>query len=183
MIIRGSLISGCGHIFHDCSKETIISTSLFPEVAVQVKWSDRPCDGASESGYSAPVMSSLVDSASLGGGGGAAGESDLPGNVIIGGKFKMTNHRLTGLPGSAGQQRDELKTQFMTREGLYKLMTLSEYSRPNRYVGWLFRVSWVDLTSCFLGDRLTQGINIIIPIYLCLSTSQPNLEPYNRVKK
>ena len=41
-----------------------------------------------------------------------------------------------GLPGSAGAsmgQRDELKTQFMTREGLYKLMTLSEYSRPNRY--------------------------------------------------
>ena len=31
-------------------------------------------------------------------------------------------------------QRDELKTQFMTREGLYKLMTLSEYSRPNRCV-------------------------------------------------
>ena len=33
-------------------------------------------------------------------------------------------------------QRDELKTQFMTREGLYKLMTLSEYSRPNRCVLW-----------------------------------------------
>ena len=33
-------------------------------------------------------------------------------------------------------QRDELKTQFMTREGLYKLMTLSEYSRPNRFVLW-----------------------------------------------
>jgi len=27
---------------------------------------------------------------------------------------------------------DELKTQFMTREGTYRLMTLSEYSRPNR---------------------------------------------------
>ena len=33
----------------------------------------------------------------------------------------------------SGGGRDELKTQFMTREGLYKLMTLSEYSRPNRY--------------------------------------------------
>lgn len=28
--------------------------------------------------------------------------------------------------------KDDLKTQFITREGIYKLMTLSEYSRPNR---------------------------------------------------
>jgi len=28
--------------------------------------------------------------------------------------------------------RDELKTQFMTREGTYHLMTLAEYTRPNR---------------------------------------------------
>ena len=28
--------------------------------------------------------------------------------------------------------RDELKTQFITREGTYHLMTLAEYSRPNR---------------------------------------------------
>ena len=28
--------------------------------------------------------------------------------------------------------RDELKTQFLTREGTYHLMTLAEYSRPNR---------------------------------------------------
>lgn len=32
----------------------------------------------------------------------------------------------------AGGGRDELKTQFMTREGTYHLMTLAEYSRPNR---------------------------------------------------
>lgn len=31
-----------------------------------------------------------------------------------------------------GGGRDELKTQFMTREGTYHLMTLAEYSRPNR---------------------------------------------------
>lgn len=31
-----------------------------------------------------------------------------------------------------GGSDDELKTQFMTREGTYRLMTLSEYSRPNR---------------------------------------------------
>lgn len=28
--------------------------------------------------------------------------------------------------------KDDLKTQFVTREGTYRLMTLSEYSRPNR---------------------------------------------------
>lgn len=28
--------------------------------------------------------------------------------------------------------KDDLKTQFETREGTYRLMTLSEYSRPNR---------------------------------------------------
>ena len=33
---------------------------------------------------------------------------------------------------SSSSRMDELKTQFMTREGLYRLMTLSEYSRPNR---------------------------------------------------
>ena len=29
-------------------------------------------------------------------------------------------------------QREELKTQFMTREGTYHLMALAEYTRPNR---------------------------------------------------
>ncbi len=33
---------------------------------------------------------------------------------------------------SEGGGKDDPKTQFMTREGTYKLMTLSEYSRPNR---------------------------------------------------
>lgn len=33
-------------------------------------------------------------------------------------------------PDSGG--KDEVKTQFVTREGTYRLMTLSEYSRPNR---------------------------------------------------
>ncbi len=31
-----------------------------------------------------------------------------------------------------GQAEQEVKTQFMTREGLYKMMPLSEYTRPNR---------------------------------------------------
>ena len=29
-------------------------------------------------------------------------------------------------------QREELKTQFLTREGTYHLMALAEYTRPNR---------------------------------------------------
>ena len=35
-------------------------------------------------------------------------------------------------PGGSLGPKDELKTQFMTREGTYQLMTLAEYSRPNR---------------------------------------------------
>lgn len=31
-----------------------------------------------------------------------------------------------------GMAKDDLKTQFVTREGTYRLMALSEYSRPNR---------------------------------------------------
>ncbi|XP_058128699.1 WD repeat-containing protein 20 [Anopheles ziemanni] len=49
--------------------------------------------------------------------------------------------------------KDDLKTQFVTREGEYRLMTLSEYSRPNR-VGYQnnqsspqVRVSIVSLPS------------------------------------
>ena len=34
---------------------------------------------------------------------------------------------------SEGGGKDELKTQFMTRERMYKLMTFSEYSRPTRF--------------------------------------------------
>ncbi|XP_064549296.1 WD repeat-containing protein 20 isoform X2 [Drosophila montana] len=49
--------------------------------------------------------------------------------------------------------KDDLKTQFVTREGTYRLLTLSEYSRPNR-VGYSnsqsspqVRVSFVSLPS------------------------------------
>ena len=31
-----------------------------------------------------------------------------------------------------GKEMNEIKTQFTTREGSYKLLTHSEYSRPNR---------------------------------------------------
>ena len=46
---------------------------------------------------------------------------------------KFLNFYRGGGTGSGGSNGgDELKTQFMTREGTYRLMTLSEYSRPNR---------------------------------------------------
>ncbi|KAI5629099.1 WD repeat-containing protein 20 [Silurus asotus] len=34
--------------------------------------------------------------------------------------------------GGGGKEMNEIKTQFTTREGAYKLLTHSEYSRPNR---------------------------------------------------
>ncbi|KAG7282058.1 hypothetical protein CRUP_023574 [Coryphaenoides rupestris] len=34
--------------------------------------------------------------------------------------------------GGGGKEMNEIKTQFTTREGVYKLLTHSEYSRPNR---------------------------------------------------
>lgn len=59
--------------------------------------------------------------------------------------------------------KDDLKTQFITREGTYRLMTLSEYSRPNR-VGYTnnqsspqVRVSIVTLpTSLPISQSLQQ---------------------------
>lgn len=57
--------------------------------------------------------------------------------------------------------KDDLKTQFITREGIYRLMTLSEYSRPNR-VGYTntqsspqVRVSIVTLPNSILGGGQT----------------------------
>lgn len=34
--------------------------------------------------------------------------------------------------GGGGKEMNEIKTQFTTREGVYKLLAHSEYSRPNR---------------------------------------------------
>ena len=48
-------------------------------------------------------------------------------------KIVHYHFRGTSTGGGGGSNGgDELKTQFMTREGTYRLMTLSEYSRPNR---------------------------------------------------
>lgn len=59
--------------------------------------------------------------------------------------------------------KDDLKTQFVTREGTYRLLTLSEYSRPNR-VGYSnnqsspqVRVSFVTLPNPSGGSGSTSG--------------------------
>ncbi|XP_055586249.1 WD repeat-containing protein 20 [Uranotaenia lowii] len=61
--------------------------------------------------------------------------------------------------------KDDLKTQFVTREGEYRLMTLSEYSRPNR-VGYQnnqsnpqVRVSLVTLPTQSGASNTNQEIN------------------------
>lgn len=75
--------------------------------------------------------------------------------------------------------KEDLKTQFVTREGIYKLMTLSEYSRPNR-VGNTdtrgsasVRVSFVTLPDPAdpagiqgLGDRMCFNFGKELYVYL-----------------
>lgn len=58
--------------------------------------------------------------------------------------------------------KDDLKTQFITREGCYRLLNLSEYSRPNR-VGYQsnqnspqVRVSFISLPANSSSTSLQQ---------------------------
>lgn len=72
-----------------------------------------------------------------------------------------------------GGGKEELKTQFMTREGTYKLMTLSEYSRPNR-VGYTnmqgstsVKVSFVTLPEPNgNGDRICFNIGRELYVFI-----------------
>ncbi|KAK7793633.1 hypothetical protein R5R35_004862 [Gryllus longicercus] len=72
-----------------------------------------------------------------------------------------------------GGGKDELKTQFITREGTYRLMTLSEYSRPNR-VGYTntqgsaaVRVSFVTLPDpSGNGDRICFNFGRELYVYV-----------------
>ncbi|XP_014216301.1 WD repeat-containing protein 20 isoform X2 [Copidosoma floridanum] len=78
-----------------------------------------------------------------------------------------------------GGGKDDLKTQFITREGTYKLMTLSEYSRPNR-VGYTnsqgsasVRVSFVTLPDSAdptgtqgFGDRMCFNFGKELYVYV-----------------
>lgn len=60
--------------------------------------------------------------------------------------------------------KDDLKTQFITREGSYRLLNLSEYSRPNR-VGYQsnqnspqVRVSFISLPANNSSTTIQQQI-------------------------
>lgn len=69
--------------------------------------------------------------------------------------------------------KEELKTQFVTREGIYRLITLSEYSRPNR-VGYTnmqgstsVRVSFVNLPDpSGNGDRICFNIGRELYVFI-----------------
>ena len=73
---------------------------------------------------------------------------------------------------SEGGGKDEIKTQFMTREGIYKLMTLSEYSRPNRVVfngqgNTPVKVSFITLNDqTGTGDRICFNVGKELYFYV-----------------
>lgn len=94
-----------------------------------------------------------------------------------------------------GGGKEELKTQFVTREGTYKLMTLSEYSRPNR-VGYTngqgsasVRVSFVTLPDPAdptgaqgLGDRMcfNFGKELYVYVYRGVKKVSPTMPSQRR---
>ncbi|KAH6923612.1 hypothetical protein HPB50_003238 [Hyalomma asiaticum] len=75
--------------------------------------------------------------------------------------------------GGEGTGKDELKTQFTTREGTYKVLTLSEYSRPNR-VGYSssqsnspVKVSFVSLPDAAgTEDRICFNVGRELYVYM-----------------
>ncbi|XP_011312695.1 WD repeat-containing protein 20 isoform X2 [Fopius arisanus] len=85
-----------------------------------------------------------------------------------------------------GGGKEDLKTQFVTREGTYRLMTLSEYSRPNR-VGNTdtrgsasVRVSFVTLPDSAdpngtlgLGDRMCFNFGKELYVYVYRGIKKP----------
>lgn len=72
-----------------------------------------------------------------------------------------------------GGGKDELKTQFTTREGTYKVLSLSEYSRPNR-VGYSssqsnspVKVSFVSLADAAgTEDRICFNVGRELYVYM-----------------
>lgn len=89
-----------------------------------------------------------------------------------------------------GGGKEDLKTQFVTREGTYKLMTLSEYSRPNR-VGYTnsqgsasVRVSFVTLPDPAdptgaqgLGDRMCFNFGKELYVYVYRGVKKVRRDP------
>lgn len=77
------------------------------------------------------------------------------------------------LGGGTTGKEDILKTQFVTREGVYKLMSSAEYSRPNR-VGYAttqtntpVKVSFISLPehSGLLSDKICFNVGRELFIY------------------
>lgn len=71
-----------------------------------------------------------------------------------------------------GGGKDDLKTQFTTREGTYKVLSLSEYSRPNR-VGYQsqsnspVKVSFVSLAdSTGTEERICFNVGRELYVYM-----------------
>jgi len=65
--------------------------------------------------------------------------------------------------GSNANCDEELKTQFMTREGIYRLMTLSEYSRPNR-VGYANSAQGGTTAGCPGGPVKVSFVSLPKPV-------------------
>lgn len=76
-----------------------------------------------------------------------------------------------GMRGGGGANcDDELKTQFMTREGIYRLMTLSEYSRPNR-VGYANAAQGGTVAGCPGGPVKVSFVSLPKPVQSSASSS------------
>ncbi|XP_060476776.1 WD repeat-containing protein 20 isoform X8 [Panthera onca] len=78
-----------------------------------------------------------------------------------------------------GKEMNEIKTQFTTREGLYKLLPHSEYSRPNRVPfnsqgSNPVRVSFVNLNDqSGNGDRLCFNVGRELYFYIYKGVRKP----------
>jgi len=59
-------------------------------------------------------------------------------------------------------RKDEVRTQFQTRDGLYKLMTLSEYSRPSRIPLSGPSTILLRLSFASIMDSINNRVNDII---------------------
>ncbi|XP_032201226.1 WD repeat-containing protein 20 isoform X7 [Mustela erminea] len=79
-----------------------------------------------------------------------------------------------------GKEMNEIKTQFTTREGLYKLLPHSEYSRPNRVPfnsqgSNPVRVSFVNLNDqSGNGDRLCFNVGRELYFYIYKGVRKEN---------
>ena len=73
---------------------------------------------------------------------------------------------LNSVSASGNSSRDEVRTHFTTREGVYKLMTLAEYSRGNRLSGY-------SAIQSQQGTALGQGSNPPVRVTFVSLPSDP----------